>query len=262
MDRYEKAAARLLSQRLSLTPIEPLPHGHQPMTEQDGYKVQHALNRLLVDAGMGAVAGHKIGCTTPVMQRFLGIHNPCTGEVFERTVLHRAGRIPRSGFVKLGIECEIAVRLGRDIFPQDAPFTRETVAGAVDAVMAAIEIVDDRYRDYRTLGVPTLIADDFFDSGCVLGDPVSDWRGLDLAGISGAMFINGAEVGRGTGSLVMDHPFEALAWLARSRSMRGRGLRQGTFILLGSVVETKWLSAGDEVRIEIEELGEARLSVT
>jgi 2-oxo-3-hexenedioate decarboxylase/2-keto-4-pentenoate hydratase len=262
MDRFAKAAKRLAEQRLSLTPIEPLPHGQRPANEQEGYRVQQALNRLLSGSGMGAVAGHKIGCTTPVMQDFLGIPNPCAGEVFEKTVLYRSGRVPRHGFVRLGIECEIAVELGRDIYPQDAPFTRDSVANSVAGVMAAIEIVDDRYADYRILGVPTLIADDFFDAGCVLGDPVHDWRALDLTRISGATFINGIEVGRGTGALVMDHPFEALAWLARSRAMRGMGLRKGAFVLLGSVVETKWLQAGDEARVEIEGLGTLALSVS
>jgi 2-oxo-3-hexenedioate decarboxylase/2-keto-4-pentenoate hydratase len=262
MDRFAKAARRLAEQRLALTPIEPLPHGQRPATEQDGYRIQQALNRLLAGSGLGGVVGHKIGCTTPVMQRFLGIPTPCAGEVFEKTVVHRAGRVPRAGFVKLGIECEIAVELSRDIYPQDAPFTRDSVANCVAAVMAAIEIVDDRYADYRTLGVPTLIADDFFDAGCVLGDPVHEWRAIDLTRISGATYINGVQVGRGTGALVMDHPLEALAWVAGSRASRGMGLRKGAFVLLGSVVETKWLDAGDEARVEIEELGELKLSVT
>lgn len=262
MDRFEKAATRLAEQRLSLTPIEPLPRNQRPAGELDGYRIQQALNRLLAAEGLGSVVGHKIGCTTPVMQRFLGIPNPCAGEVFEKTVLQRSGQVPRAGFVRLGIECEIAVELGRDIYPQDAPFTRDSVAASVAAVMAAIEIVDDRYADYRELGVPTLIADDFFDAGCVLGEPKYEWRELDLARISGATYINGTQVGRGTGALVMDHPLEALAWLARSRAQRGMGLRQGTFVLLGSVVETKWLQAGDEVRVEIEDLGQASLSVS
>jgi 2-keto-4-pentenoate hydratase len=39
-------------------------------------------------------------------------------------------------------------------------------------------------------------------------------------------------------------------------------LKQGEFVLLGSVVETKWLNAGDVARIEIESLGSAALKVT
>jgi 2-keto-4-pentenoate hydratase len=33
-------------------------------------------------------------------------------------------------------------------------------------------------------------------------------------------------------------------------------------VLLGSVVETKWLSAGDDARIEIDSLGSVSLKVT
>lgn len=256
------AATRLLDQRLSLTPMESLPEQMRPGTETEGYALQRVLNGLLTVAGMGAQVGHKIGCTTSVMQAFLGIPNPCAGRVFEKTVLRGAARLPRSGFVKLGIECEIAVELARDIDAEARPATRDSVAAAVGAVMAAIEIVDDRYRDFRAIGVPTLIADDFFDSGCVLGKPVSDWRRLDLPRLTGTTIINGQKAGRGTGALVMGHPFEALAWLANSRAKHGLGpLNAGEFVLLGSVVETKWLNAGDEVRIEIESLGSLTLDV-
>ncbi len=257
-----QAATQLLDQRLSLTPIPELPESMRPHNESEGYQLQRVLNGLLTVAGMGGQIGHKIGCTTSVMQAFLNIPNPCAGRVFEKTVMRRAGRVPRSGFVKLGIECEIAVELSRDLQPETAPCTRDSVAAAVGAVMAAIEIVDDRYLNYRTLGVPTLIADNFFDSGCVLGDPVRHWRRLDLARLSGTTTVNGAGVGRGTGAMVMGHPFEALAWLANSRAKHGLGaLHAGEFVLLGSVVETKWLNAGDKVRIEIESLGAVSLDV-
>lgn len=257
-----QAAARLRDQRLFLTPITDLPEPWRPRDEAQGYALQSTLNHLLVEAGMGELVGHKIGCTTPVMQAFLNIPHPCAGCIFGHAVVHRSGRIPHSGFVRVGIECEIAVELDRDLDAGGAPATRESVAGAVGGVMAAIEIVDDRYQDFRTLGVPTLIADDFFDSGCVLGKPVRDWTRLDLPNLTGRTTINGAEVGRGTGALVMGHPFEALAWLANLRAKYQLGpLKAGEFVLLGSVVETKWLKAGDEVRVEIEELGELRLGV-
>jgi 2-keto-4-pentenoate hydratase len=258
-----QAAIRLLDQRLSLEPITDLPEAMRPQNEAEGYALQRVLNGLLTIAGLGRQVGHKIGCTTSVMQTFLGIPNPCAGVIFEKTVLHRSARVPRTGFVRLGIECEIAVELARDLAPAGAPVDRESAGRAVGALMVSIELVDDRYNNFRTLGVPTLIADDFFDSGCVLGDPVRDWGKLDLGKLSGATYVNGIEVGRGAGALVMGHPFEALAWLANSRAKHGFGpLEAGEFVLLGSVVETKWLNAGDEVRVEIEQLGELRLSVT
>jgi 2-oxo-3-hexenedioate decarboxylase/2-keto-4-pentenoate hydratase len=257
-DRHRRAAALIRDQRLARTPIEPLPADCRPAGERDGYAVQEMLHGLLTDAGLGPVAGHKIGCTTPVMQAFLGIPNPCAGGVHAATVHEGRAEVRHRDYVRVGAECEIAVRLGADLDPGRAPFDRERVAPAVDAVLAAMEIVDDRYRDYRILGVPTLIADDFFNAGCVLGPPVARWRELDLTSLRGVTRLNGRTVGQGEGRAVMGHPLEALAWLANLRAGLGVGLRAGEFVLLGSVVETRWVALGDEVAVEIEGLGEAR----
>ena len=257
-----RAAAHLLRQRLSLTPIVALPEDLAPHSVTDGYAIQSEINTLLIDAGMGEMVGHKIGCTTPVMQAFVNINHPCAGRIFSKTVMHEHGKVPRHGFVKIGMECEIAVRLSADLPPQSLPYTKETVAPAVAEVMAAIELVDERYENYRALGIPTLVADDFFNAGCVLGRPVSDWRHLDLAALTGRVVINGVEVGRGVGSMVLGHPLNALAWLANAQSEHGLpGLKAGEFVMLGSVVETKWLNVGDRVHIEISGLGEAKLDI-
>jgi 2-oxo-3-hexenedioate decarboxylase/2-keto-4-pentenoate hydratase len=255
----EAAAEILARQRLSLSPTT-LERDQRPALEKDAYALQTAVNELL-SAHLGTVAGHKIGCTTPVMQSFLGIASPCAGEVFSGTVLRGEGAVSRAGFRKLGVECEIVVELASDVEPQRETYTREMVAAHVGAVMAGIEIVDDRYDNYRSLGANTLIADNFFNAGCVLGASSANWRGLDLPTLVGRMHINGRAVARGNGAAVMGHPLEALAWLANARGARNQGLRRGEFVFLGSLVETKWLDAGDVVSIAIEGLGGAGLTV-
>jgi len=256
-DRQRRAAHILRDARLCRTPIDPLPLDCRPPDELDGYAVQEVLHGLLAASGLGPVAGHKIGCTTLVMQAFLGIQNPCAGGIHETTVYQGQAHVRHADYVRVGVECEIAVRLGADLGPGGAPFDRARVTGAVDAVLPAMEIVDDRYRDYRTLDVPTLIADDFFNAGCVLGPPITDWRDLDLPALTGVTRLNGGEVGRGRGRAVMGHPLEALAWLANLRASLGLALRAGEFVLLGSVVETRWVSPGDEVTVVLQGLGEA-----
>ncbi len=250
----EQTAAVIAAYRLGRKPMPALDPTIRPADERTAYAVQDALHPLLAGS-LGAVAGHKIGCTTPVMQAFLRIPNPCAGAVFERTVHASPARVRHADFLHVGVECEIVVRLGRDLTPGQAPFDRESVATAVMACMAGMEIVDDRYVDYKSLDTPTLIADDFFDAGCVLGAAVSDWRGLDLAAATGRTRINGVEVGSGRGADVMGHPFAALAWLANSLAQRGQAIRAGQFVFTGSVVETKWVSRGDRVEMEIEGLG-------
>jgi 2-oxo-3-hexenedioate decarboxylase/2-keto-4-pentenoate hydratase len=91
----------------------------------------------------------------------------------------------------------------------------------------------------------------------VLGTPVENWRALDLAALRGRLAINGAEVGAGRGGDILDHPLKALAWLANALALRGQYLKAGEFVLLGSVVETRWVERGDLVEASIEGLGPA-----
>jgi 2-oxo-3-hexenedioate decarboxylase/2-keto-4-pentenoate hydratase len=254
-DAAARAAHLIRDHRLGRRPLPMLDAGTRPADETQAYAVQSALHGLLQPT-LGPVVGHKIGCTTPVMQAFLDIPNPCAGGVFERTVHASPARVRHADYLHVGVECEIAVRLGRDLPASGAPYDRASVSAAVQACMAGMEIVDDRYVDYKSMDTPTLIADDFFDAGCVIGAPVSDWSALDLAAASGVTFINGVEAGCGRGGDVMGHPFEALAWLANQLARRGQALRAGEFVFTGSVVETKWVQQGDRVVMRIDGLGE------
>lgn len=251
----EPVVARLLAQnRLAKQRLSALLPEYRPKDEAEAYGIQAQLHHELA-AQLGEIAGHKIGCTTAVMQRFLNIPNPCAGGVFAGTVQPSGASINHSDFVRPGVECEIVVFLKDDLPPTGRPYTQETVRAAVGAIAAGIEIVDDRYVDYKTLDTPTLIADDFFDAGGVIGAPVRDWRALDIPALVGRTFVNGAEAGSGSARDVMGHPFAALAWLANSLIDRAQYLRRDEFVFTGSVVETRWVNAGDSVSVEIDRLG-------
>lgn len=237
----------------------PLPPDCCPPSLEEAYRVQAALNERL-GSSLGAVSGRKIGCTTPVMQRYLRIEHPCAGALHADRIFRSPATVPYAAHWRPGVECEIAVRLGRPLPAAEAPFDGADVAAAVESCMAAIEIVDDRYDDFRALDAASLVADDFFNAGAVLGAPASTRSGLDLAALRGTMTINDAEVGSGTGADVMGHPFEALAWLANHAAATGRPLSEGDVVLTGSIVETRWVEPGDNVRVEIESLGEAYVS--
>lgn len=254
-----EAAALIANNRLRRTRFAALPAALVPRDEAAGYRIQ-ALVHAALHGSYGALSGHKIGCTTKVMQEFLKIDQPCAGRVFAAHVHRGAAQVRRDDYVRPGVECEIAVVLATDLPAAGMAYSRSSVAAAVNGVVAAIEIVDDRYEDFRMLGAPTLIADDFFNAGSVLSAPVRDWRDLDLAAIAGGMTINGREVGRGRGAQIMGHPLEALAWLANLRAREGRPLRAGEFVSLGSIVETKWIDAGDEIAVEIDGIGRVSAS--
>ena len=261
-EAVERAAKVIVENRLGRTRLDTLDEAIRPADLADAYAVQERHNGILTAKGLGATVGYKIGCTTPVMQEYMKIREPAFGAVFERTVHRNHASLAHADFVEPGVETEIAVVLARDLPTSGAPFDHKSVGEAVGAAMISIEIVDARYRDYRDLDTPTMVADNFFNAAVVLGDPVSDWRSLDLAAAEATVDLNGAELGRGKGSLIMEHPLNALAWLANRLCERGRHLRSGEFVTLGSVVTTHWAQPGDRVDHRIPGLGSVSVEFT
>lgn len=258
-DALRQAAHTIAAARRSLTPLPALPQPIVPRSIEDGYRAQSEVHRLLAPE-LGPRVGYKIGCTSDVMQKYLAIPHPCAGGVHARAV-HQSGVVlDAADFVRVGVECEIAVRLGKDLGPGGAPFTRDSVADSIECYLPAIEIVDDRYAKWETLGAPTLIADDFFAAGIVVGEPVARSAMADPVDVEGRALVNGQEVGRGTAADVLGHPHNALAWLANHLASQGTGLRAGEIVMTGSLVKTIWLEAGDEAAMEFSGLG--RVHVT
>ncbi len=259
--RRAEAAALLVATRLRDDELfGGLPADLRPPDEDSAYRVQHAAHGLLATAGFGVRCGWKIGCTTKVMQQYLGIGTPCAGALFQANVW-RADHVfalPRSG--RLGVECEIAVRLATELLPRGAPVGEGQAAAAVASSMAAIEVVADRYVDYGSLDTETLIADDFFQHGCVLGPEREGFSPAALRATTAEMAINGNVVGSGSGADIMGEPLSVLAWLANAAVSWGMPLQPGEVVLLGSLVQTQWVGAGDRVEVRNAQLGQVATS--
>ena len=260
MDDWMTDAAEILYRaRIGRTRLAGLPEPCRPRDEREAYRVQSRVHALLREAGRGPLGGHKIGCTTAVMQEFLRIASPCAGGML-RADIHRGDTTLRfADYRHVGVECEIAASIARDLPPRELPYRTDEVVAAIDAYMPAIEVVDDRWQDYKAVDTPTLIADDFFHAACVLGAPVAQAKVDDLAAVAGLMRINGVEVGRGRGADVLGHPHNAVTWLANAHGKRGAWLRAGDVVLTGSVVATKWVQRGDAIEVSLAGLGEARV---
>ena len=262
LNSYQAAAQFLWNERQTRRTFVPIPEPHTPHQLEDAYAVQAELQKLLMDA-YGAIGGYKIALTTPVMQNMVGFNHPIAGAIMAKTIHHSPAQVNLANFGRLGVECEIAVQFGQDMPTEGAPYTRDDVADAVGSVMAAFELVDDRNADYTKIAdnVLTLLADNAWNGGIVLGSPVENWQTLDLAAVHGTMLINDEIVGEGDGKDVLGHPLDALTWLVNTLAEQGKSLTQGMTVMTGSVVATKFVSAGDRVQLRMDGLGEIELKV-
>ena len=108
----------------------------------------------------------------------------------------------------------------------------------------------------------TLVAQNTWNAGVVLGAPVTDWQGADLETAVARCWINEQPAGQGKTGDALGHPFEAVAWLANLLNRRGRALGRDMIVMTGSSITTRFPAPGDRVRFTIEGLGEAALEVT
>lgn len=226
-----------------------------PDTVAEAYAAQDALVGLL-EQRHGGIAGFKIATTTPVMQRLMGIDHPCGGVIFASRVHTSPARLRLADYIHLMIECELAVRLGSSIKARSAPHTADSVRGAVAAVMPAFELIEDRNADYKLSRALSLIADNCWNAGVVLGLEQPFVPDTPLAGIAGSLRVNGKLVGEGN----TDDPLGALAWIANLVLERGRSLEPGMIVITGSVVPTVPIAAGDHFVFELDRRGKAELS--
>ena len=264
------AAEILYGVRTRAHAIEQLPEIQRPQNIVQSYQLQDELNKKL-SGELGLPMGYKIGCTTEVMQSYLNIPHPCAGRIFQSTAQFAAqfaaqlaaqlgqAQYRLAELCRPGVECEIAVLIGKDM-PAGNSYTAQQSYTSIDAVMASIELVDDRWIDYQSVDVYSLIAENFFGAGCVFGEPVS-LSFDELASVTGELRVNGSLIGTGCGADILGHPCEALAWLANHQVERGSPLRAGDYVSLGSVVKTQWLDVGDTVDINFAGLGACSLTL-
>jgi len=221
-----------------------------PSNQAEAYYIQNTVHNS-INSEYDDVIGRKIGCTTKVMQNYLKIDHPCAGTIRKSNSFKSGDNLELQSYTKAGVECEIAVKLKNNI-PFGDNYTQEDILIYIDSIFPAIEVVDDRYDNWKNFSADHLIADDFFSAGCVLGreEFKVDFKNIEL--IKGTMYVNDKEIGQGLGKHILGNPLNALIWLAGRKDIIGNFIPKNSIILLGSLVETYWVSKGDKVEINIE----------
>lgn len=236
--------------RLAGRSIPDLSGTNRPFGEAQGYIAQAALAEWFKTNDQGEIAGYKVGATTETMQDYLGVKSPAYGHIMSNHVLSAGAQFPAKTLCEVGVECELAIVFGPELPTSDRAWTRDDLVQFVDAIAPAIEIVENRYGDFRSSGIGTLIADDFFHRACVLGERVKDFRQIDRAGISASVLIDREEVENGVGAAVLGDPLEAVVWLTKIFRRQDRSLKAGDIVLTGSMTPVKWIESFP-ARIEV-----------
>lgn len=256
-DLREQAAAALRAAERDRAPIEPLRLRYPGIDVVDAYEIQLANIAWRLAAG-SRVVGHKVGLSSPAMQRMMGVDEPDYGHLLDDMWLSESQPIPVAAYCWPRIEVEVGFVLGADL--PGAGCTEEDVLAATKAVVPSIELIDSRIKDWK-IGLADTIADNASSAGFVLGEARVAPSEVDLRAIDVALYQgDGSEVVRGRSDAVLGNPVTAVAWLARKVASFGVRLEAGHIILPGSCTRAVDVAPGETYHAEFSGLGDVSVS--
>ncbi|WP_417518304.1 2-keto-4-pentenoate hydratase [Minwuia sp.] len=259
-EKIDRAATWLDNAHLNGDRYVPMPDDLRPVDIPEAYRVQQAFVARMAQRGRPSF-GWKIALTAETMQKMVNIDRPVGGTIVAPSLHESPADLKASDFGRICFECEVALRLGHDLHPDEGPFDMATIADRVVAMAAAFEVADDRDADYTTLEAMSMIADNAWNAGMVLGEVHRDVDPSGLPEATATLEIDGAEVGRGVGADAMGHPFNGLQFLADEMTAQGSTLKAGDWILTGTVIRTQFPKPGSELVYRHSLLGEVRARV-
>jgi 2-keto-4-pentenoate hydratase len=241
--RINRAAAMLLAVRHGGAVVRGLGDA-APVDEAEAWAVQQEVLRRRG----GRIGGYK--CAWPAGK-------PHSAALLDASGLKPAPAtwpVPKGG--KIGIETEVAFRLGRDLPARATPYARQEVIEAIAACFPAIEMVASRYADMTAVSPLEASADNIAHEGLVLGAEVPDWRARDLNDLMVRQSCGGVLQVERRGSSPPGDPLQNLTNLANHLQRFGLHLQAGQVVTTGSWTGCLFVAGNQRVVGGFEGLGE------
>ena len=233
--------------------IPPITESFSNASIEDAYQIQLAMMNQRIKSGE-TVVGKKIGITAKIVMDMLGVDQPDFGHLTSGMEFKNSDDLPTKKFCQPKGEGEIAFLLNKDLIGPGITYAQ--VIAATECVVPAFEIVDSRIKDWK-IKIQDTIADNASAGAFILGSPQKSIKGIDLATCGMVLKKNGEIIGTGAGAATLDHPVNAVVWLANMLGSLGMNLRAGEVILSGSLSIMFPIQSGDKLEMEIGGIGRA-----
>jgi 2-keto-4-pentenoate hydratase len=228
---------------------------HDVWTRDWGSVTQVALD--VIDRLAWPPAGWKIGAASEEVRRAEGMPDASPGRIYRATVFDEPASLPPDLFINYrNVECELAFRLARGLPARGEPDREEEVAETIAYLVPTLEIGDTVFEDwYSASSYLGVVLDNGGGAALVCGEPIADWRALDLPNLRIEISLQGRRVNTGYGRAAMGHPLTSLTWLANWLSARRRGLEAGEIVSTGTCTGHCFCDRGDHVSVDFGPLG-------
>ena len=250
-------ARALYEARRSRQAIKPFTDADPDLGIADGYAIAQQLTSMLVNDG-DEVVGYKVGLTSKPMQKMIGVDSPDHGPVLGSTVYADGDAVSLSAFIQPKIEAEIAFVLGNGL--RGPGVTVRQARGAIAGMVAAVEIVDSRFADWR-IRLADTVADLASNGAVAVSGRVVSLDGVEPRLIGMVLTRSGELMDTGAGAAALGDPVGVVAWLANTLGEMGAGLEPGQLIMTGALHAAVPMMAGDVFRAEFDHLGSVTVRV-
>jgi 2-keto-4-pentenoate hydratase len=194
----------------------------------------------LMDAQAGARVGYKAGLTNPAVQQRFNAKAPVWGVLYAPMLLKDGAVVEANFGARALYEADMLVRVSSASI--NSAKTPAEVMLAIDQVIPFIELPDLVVQAPPKLNGAAIAAINVGARLGVLGTPIAvpATRGERYA-LSDALRdmltlvkADGTEIDRGKGSDVLEHPLNAVVWLAQDLARQGLAMKPGDLVSLGS----------------------------
>ena len=229
-------AAELVASYAARTPAA----NPENLSDADGACTRAKVNQLLAQR-LGKVIGYKAGLTNPAVQKRFNTDKPVWGKLYEGMVLPSGAAVDAAFGARPLYEADMLVRVKSAAINHAR--TPMDVLDAVDQVIPFIELPDLMVQAPPKLNGAGVTAINVGARLGVAGTPlaVPAYRAERFAMLQALADMNvsltdasGARLGGGKGSDILDHPLNAVVWLATALAQEGLAMQPGDLISLGS----------------------------
>ncbi len=223
-DPSSDALARLLFEARSAgQPIASVDGVLEPRTAADAYAVQ----LRTIELRGSRVAAWKVGAKSA--------DGPIQGAALPSDAFQASpGTVRRTDFGVLGLELEIAFRLGRTFAPTAEPYSSEEVMESIATMTAAIEVVSSRYAEWPRVAPLLQLADLQNHGALCVAEGVAYDPTYPFEQPSTRFDFNGSSVLAAKPRNPAGDPRRLLPWLVNHVTSRGGTFTQDIWMTTGS----------------------------
>ena len=187
------------------------------------------------------LVGYKAGLTNPAVQKRFNATSPVWGKLYENMLLKDGASVDAAFGARALFEADMLVRVSSEAI--NSAKTPMDVLNAIDQIIPFIELPDLVVQAPPRLNGAAISAINVGARLGVVGQPIAapklraeKFQMLDALRDMQVTMTDaaGMNLGGGKGSDILEHPLNAVVWLAEALKKEGQAMKVGQLISLGS----------------------------